>query len=123
MKTKQIRVLVKKIISESVSADNIFYQTASDEVIGIYVVYSFENIDQTDCHKDITKLTIDIWGYKEKASEVDDIADKIEARLNMANEPCDTIYPTFYRYERRPIEDNDKTVYRVQCKYMIHSYE
>lgn len=123
VKTKQVRIRIKEILGEIVNPDNIFYQTADDDTQGIYVVYSFENIDQTDVYRDITKLIIDIWGYRNNTIEVDDIADNIDERLNMANEPCESIYPTFYRYERRPLDDNNKDVYHVQCKYMIQSYE
>lgn len=124
MKTQQIREVIVSKIKSIPDVDKIYYRRASDSVRSdLYVVYTFEQVMMDDSDLDEIKLVIDIWGRMANTAVVDDVADSVDDLLNMANEPCNDTYPTFYRYDRRIVDDNDKDVYRTQLRFMVRNIQ
>lgn len=125
MKTQQIRAKVVEILKTCLGSNKVYYRKASDNQISNtpYIVYNLEQSISLDSTRDDWKLDIDVWGKMSNTASVDNIVDTIEARLNMANEPLNGVYPTFYRYDRRVVDDNDASIYRVQTRILVEINE
>ena len=119
-KTNALRKIIQSNISAIVSS---YYRSADDDASYPYAVYDFENIDLGDISRDDLILVIDVWGKGNDTSEVEEIADQLEAKFNAANLPNEEVLPTFYRMGRKPIEDEDKTLIRRQLKFQIQNYD
>ena len=118
-KTNALREVIQSKISSIVKS---FYRIADEKESYPYAVYDFENIDLGDIHRDDLILIIDLWGKGKDTSQIEEMADQIEALFNAANLPDEEILPTFYRISRKPIDDPDKTLMRRQLKFQIQNY-
>lgn len=118
-KTIALREIIHEKINTIVKS---YYRIADAKAIFPHAVYDFESIDLGDIYRDDLVLIIDIWGKGKDTSEIEEIADKIEAMLNASNLPQEEVLPTFYRISRKPIDDEDKTLIRRQLKFQIQNY-
>lgn len=99
-----------------------YYRRASGDE-DQYAVYDFENIDLGDIYRDDLILIVDIWGRGLETAPIEEIADQIEAMFNAANLPGEEVLPTFYRIQRKPIDDEDEMIIHRQLKFQIQNYE
>lgn len=76
-----------------------------------------------DCSLMNFELTVDIWDRSPDWKTVEEIADFIESRLNGANLPHGSLYPTFFLERRDPVTDPDKQIRHLQQRFYIHLYE
>lgn len=118
-KTNALRKIIQSNIKSIVKS---YYRVADAKADFPHAVYDFENIDLGDINRDDLILIIDIWGKGKDTSQIEEIADQIEAMFNAANLPNDEVLPTFYRISRKPIDDEDKTLIRRQLKFQIQNY-
>ena len=118
-KTNALRKIIYKKINSIIPT---FYRVADDGVSYPYAVYDFESIDLGDINRDDLILLVDLWGKGKDTSQIEAIADEIEAMFNAANMPDDEVLPTFYRISRKPIDDEDKTIIHRQLKFQIQNY-
>lgn len=121
MKTQEIKKLVTTKLKKF--HDFVYFQVASTNAPKEYIVFDFEQINLDDIERDDIKLVIDVWGVRLNTGWVDDVSDLIEKEFNTLNAPGNGIYPTFYRYDRQFIEDEDKSKYRNQIKFIIQNYD
>lgn len=118
-KTNALRKIIQSNIQTIVKS---FYRVADEKAHPPYAVYDFENIDLLDINRDDLILIIDLWGKGKDTSQIEEMADQIEALFNSANLPDKDVLPTFYRTSRKPIDDEDKTLIRRQLKFQIQNY-
>ena len=118
-KTNALRKIIQSNIQTIVKS---FYRVADENANTPYAVYDFENIDLLDINRDDLILIIDLWGKGKDTSQIEEMADQIEALFNSANLPDKDVLPTFYRTSRKPIDDEDKTLIRRQLKFQIQNY-
>lgn len=119
-KTNALREIIQANISSIIKS---FYRVSDEKENYPYAVYDFETIDLGDIARDDLILIIDLWGKGTDTSEIEEIADQIEAMFNAANLPNEDVLPTFYRISRKPIDDPDKTLIRRQLKFQIQNYD
>ena len=119
-KTNALREIIQTNISSIIKS---FYRVADEKEKYPYAVYDFETIDLGDIARDDLILIIDLWGKGTDTSEIEEVADQIEAMFNAANLPNEDVLPTFYRINRKPIDDPDKTLIRRQLKFQIQNYD
>lgn len=120
-KTLDLREVIKSRLDSIDDITDACYEIASDDVDYPYVVFSFDNIDLDDTSRDDLIMVVDVWTKNSK--QADNIADAIESLFNGLNAPTNTILPTFYRYSRKSILDEDKTIKRRELKFQIQNYE
>ena len=118
-KTNSLRKVIQSKIKSVIKS---YYRVADEKASFPYAVYDFENIDLGDINRDDLILIIDIWGKGKDTSQIEELADQIEALFNAANMPGEEVLPTFYRISRKPIDDEDKTLIRRQLKFQIQNY-
>lgn len=118
-KTIALREIIQQNMNTIIKT---YYRIADAKATFPHAVYDFESIDLGDIYRDDLILIIDIWGKGKDTSEIEEIADKIEAMLNASNLPQEEVLPTFYRISRKPIDDEDKTLIRRQLKFQIQNY-
>lgn len=115
---------LRKIIQSKIdSVINSYYRVADANADFPHAVWDFESINLDDLFRDDLILIVDLWGKGEDTSQIEEIADQIEAIFNAANLPSAEVLPTFYRISRKPIDDEDKTLIRRQLKFQIQNYE
>ena len=118
-KTNAIRKIIQTNINKIVKS---YYRVADAKAEFPHAVYDFENIDLGDINRDDLILIIDIWGKGNDTSHIEDITDSIEKLFNAANIPGDEVLPTFYRIQRKPIDDEDKSLIHRQLKFQVQNY-
>lgn len=118
-KTNSLRKIIQSNISKIVKS---YYRIADAKATFPHAVYDFESIDLGDMNRDDLILIVDLWGKGKDTSEIEEMADQIEAIFNAANMPGEEVLPTFYRISRKPIDDEDKTLIRRQLKFQIQNY-
>ena len=119
-KTLYLREVIKSNIDSVVKS---YYRSADPDALFPHAVYDFESIDLGDLFRDDLILIVDLWGKGKDTSQIERMADQLEAIFNSANMPTNNILPTFYRISRKPIDDEDKTLIRRQLKFQIQNYE
>ena len=118
-KTTSLRRIIQKKLDGIIKS---YYCTADKDAMFPHSVFDFENIDLLDINRDDLILTIDLWGKGKDTSEIENIADQIEEMFNAANMPEEDILPTFYRMNRTPIDDEDKSLIHRRLKFQIQNY-
>lgn len=119
-KTNALKKIIHGMIHPIITC---YYRRAYEEEKYPYAVYSFENIDLGDIHRDDLILIVDIWGNGLDTAPIEEITDQIEAMFNAANLPGEEVLPTFYRIQRSAIDDEDETIIHRQLKFQIQNYE
>ena len=118
-KTKALRKIIQSRINPIVKS---YYRKADKGALYPHAVYDFENIDLGDLFRDDLILVVDIWDKDNDTTEIEELADQIEAAFNAVNLPNEEVLPTFYRAGRKPIDDEDKMINRRQLKFQIQNY-
>ena len=118
-KTNSLRKIIQSNISKIVKC---YYRIADAKATFPHAVYDFDNIDLDDVNRDDLILIVDLWGKGKDTSQIEEMADQIEAMFNAANMPGDEVLPTFYRISRKPLDDEDKTLIRRQLKFQVQNY-
>lgn len=115
---------LRKVITGLLKQTNVevFYENAINTAKFPYIVYNFESVNFGNTGRDDIFLDIDIWDKNSSSIEVETIADYVEDILNSLNKPTDSILPTFYKENRRALQDEDKNIRRRQLRFIIQNY-
>lgn len=123
-----VRKLVQSILSNSaITAKHgikcVSFEDADDDNLFPHIVFSFDTINLGDLSRKDLSLIIDIYDKSDSADLVEEIADDIEDMFNAKNLPQETILPTFYLENRRPVKDEDKKIRHRQIEIIVQNYE
>lgn len=119
-KTNALKRIIHGMIHPIITC---YYRKANNAEKYPYAIYNFENIDLGDIFRDDLILIVDVWGYGLDTDPIEEITDRIEAIFNAANLPGEEVLPTFYRVQRKPIDDEDEMIIHRQLKFQIQNYE
>ena len=118
-KTNFLRAVIQSNLDTIIES---YYRTSDEQKGYPYAVYDFENIDLGDINRDDLILVIDLWGRNKDTSKIEEKADQIEELFNAANMPDEYILPTFYRIDRKPIDDEDKRLIHRRLRFQVQNY-
>ena len=115
---------LKKLIQEKLKTltTNVFFEQATDNALYPHIVFNFRTIDLGDISRQDYILEVDVWDKGTSTFQVDDLADKVEDLLHTENLPQEKVLPTFYKIDRKTIEDSDKTIKHRLIKFQIQNY-
>ena len=99
------------------------YEIIPDDVMYPHIVFSFDNVNQTDLSRDDIRMVIDLWDKSKSAANVENLADEVEKIFDGVNDPQENILPTYYIESRRTVLDEDKTIRHKQIVVIIQNYE
>lgn len=123
-KTVELRKVITTLLKQVKHINNqVYFENASSTAAYPYIVYNINSIDLNSYPRNDVVLTVDVWDNNSNTSIIEDVADDVEAKLNMVNYPTATVLPTFYLNIRNSIIDEDKTIKRRQLKFIIQNYE
>lgn len=123
-KTNSLRKLIASRLRTVCS--NVYYRNADKDAMYPHIVYSLKNINLGDLHRDDYSVEIDIWHKIKDGSElteIEDIADAVEALFDNKNLPQGDILPTFFRDMRITVDDSDKSIEHRLVRILIQNYE
>lgn len=115
---------LKKLIQTKLKTltTNVYFELAADNALYPHIVFNFRTIDLGDISRQDYVLEVDIWDKGTSTTGVDELADKVEDLLHCQNLPQTRVLPTFYKIDRRTIEDNDKSIKHRLVRFQIQNY-
>lgn len=119
-KTETLREVIATNIKTVI--DDCYYVEAPTDKPYPFAVYSFERQSSVFLDRDDLVLVIDIYSKSINYKEADRIADDLEDVFGNLNYPFEGCFPTFYKYLRNSLPDDNKEVRRVQLKFEIQNY-
>lgn len=126
-KTNDLRKTVMNLLGSTWQTSNgvkgVSYEVIPTDAIFPHIVFSFDNVIQTDLSRDDVRMIIDVWDKNKSAFDVENIADEVEKVFDGINSPQTTVLPTFYIESRRTVLDEDKTIRHKQLNIIIQNYE
>lgn len=127
-RTNDLRKLVKSILSEKSFIEKygikkVYFELADDSSIYPHIVFAFDYVNTGDLFRHDLSLIIDIYTKGYSAFTVEDICDDLEDMFNAENLPQDTILPTFFLENRRPVPEEDKSIKHRQIEILVQNYE
>lgn len=120
-KTQALRGAIMAQLNRTPGAT--YHKRAPKDAKFPYKVYELQRAELGDLSRDDISLVIDIWDRAVDSKAVEDIADQLESNLRAVNIPGETVFPTFFRDGRFPIEDEDKDIQRIQLTFLVQLYE
>lgn len=120
-RTNDLRKLIKGRLNTV--CRNVFFEHADDDKMYPHIVFSYDHIDTGDASRHDMILTIDIWDRSNSAAAIENLADAIENLFNTENLPQDTILPTFFLLDRKPVPDEDKKIRHRLIRVQVQNYE
>lgn len=119
-KSEELRRVITRLLK--LCCPRTYYEDANDEASYPYLVFSYDGQNRDQYPRDDNILLIDAWDKNKKWTALEQIADDIEAKLNMLNAPTDYVLPTFFMIDRKNVRDEDKTIKHIQMKFQIQNY-
>ena len=115
---------LKKLIQEKLKTltTNVFFEQATDNALYPHIVFSFRTIDLGDISRQDYILEVEVWDKGTSTFQADDLTDKVEDLFHTENLPQTGILPTFYKIDRKAIDDSDKTIMHRLIKFQIQNY-
>lgn len=118
---------LEKLIQRQLSSlcERVQQGTVSNQVDFPYLSWELSGADMGDPLRDDDTLDVSIW-YRvgpETQMEANDMADRVAESFAFANLPQEDILPTFYRFNRQNLPDEDKTIRRILLQFQIQTYE
>lgn len=101
---------------------NVSYEKANDDKLYPHIVFNFRTIDLGDISRQDYILEVDVWDKGTSSFRVEEMSDNIEDLLHTENLPQTGILPTFYKIDRKAIDDSDKTIKHRLIKFQIQNY-
>lgn len=121
MKTKALRKLVNTELQTT--PGGVYHRHAPKDAAFPYKTFSLSSVAFPDSARDDFELEVDIWDRSPDPKRAEDIADQVEVLFNDVNLPAPPIYPTFFREARNVLDDPDKTLQRIQLRFLVQLYE
>lgn len=115
---------LKKLIQAKLKTltTDVYFEQARDNALYPHIVFNFKNIDLGDIWRQDYVLEIDVWDKGTMTDRVDELADMVEDLLHTENLPQTGVLPTFYKIDRKAIDDPDKTIKHRLIKFQIQNY-
>lgn len=120
MRTNDLKELVQTKLKTITT--NVFFEIADDEALYPHIVFSFKEIDLDDLSRQDYMLYVDIWTKGTDSTGIDDLADSVEDLLQAQNLPQTYVLPTFYKRDRKSIDDSDKSIRHRLVRFQIQNY-
>lgn len=118
---------LEKLIQRQLSAlcERVQQGTVSDQVDFPYLSWELSGPDMGDLLRDDDTLDVSVWHRvgPETQMEANDMADRVAEAFAFANLPQEDILPTFYRFNRQNLPDEDKNIRRILLQFQIQTYE
>lgn len=101
---------------------NVYFEQAADSAMYPHIVFNFNEINLNDLSRQDYTLDVDIWTKGKNSTAIDELADKTEDLLHCQNLPQTSILPTFYKIDRKAIQDPDKSIRHRLVRFQIQNY-
>lgn len=101
---------------------DVYFEQAIDNALYPHIVFSLREANLNDLHRQDYILEVDVWDKGNDTTAVDALADNVEDLLHMQNLPQTNILPTFYKIDRKSIDDSDKTIKHRLVRFQIQNY-
>ncbi|MBH1941636.1 hypothetical protein I5677_12105 [Mobilitalea sibirica] len=119
-KSEELRKVITRLLK--LSCTRTYYSEAKDNAKYPYQVFIFDSQTREQYPREDDIIIIDIWDKSNSWTEVERLADEIEANMNMKNEPNSFVLPTFFMIDRKNLKDPDKNLKHVLLKFLIQNY-
>lgn len=123
MRTNSLKKLIQQRLKTVGSLRGVYYKRADEDAMYPHAVFSLVYINSGDVSRSDYELEIDLWDKSGRSYDIEEIADEIEDLLGAENLPQDDILPTFYKENRKTVEDDDKKIDHRQLTFTVQLYE
>lgn len=123
MRTNSLRKLIQQRLKTVGSLKGVYYKHADDDAMYPHAVFSLIYINSADVSRSDYELEINLWDKSGKSFDIEEIADEIEDLFGLENLPQSDILPTFYKENRKTVEDDDKKIDHRQLTFTVQLYE
>ncbi len=115
---------LKKLIQTKLKTltTNVYFEQATDNAMYPRIVFSFREINLDDLSRQDYTLNVDVWDKGTNTMAIDTLADSVEDLLHTQNLPQTNVLPTFYKIDRKSIEDSDKSIKHRLVRFQIQNY-
>lgn len=115
---------LKKLIQTKLKTltTNVFFEQATDNAIYPHIVFSFREISLNDLSRQDYTLDIDVWDKGTSTTAIDNLADSVEDLFHTENLPQENVLPTFYKIDRKSVDDPDKSIKHRLVRFQIQNY-
>ena len=115
---------LKKLIQTKLKTltTNVYFEQAADNAMCPHIVFSFREINLDDLSRQDYTLNVDVWDKGTNTTAIDTLADSVEDLLHTQNLPQTNVLPTFYKIDRKSIEDPDKSIKHRLVRFQIQNY-
>lgn len=115
---------LKKLIQTKLKTltTNVFFERATDDAMYPHIVFSFREINLNDLSRQDYSLDIDVWDKGTSTTAIDALADSVEDLFHMENLPQENVLPTFYKTDRKSIDDPDKSIEHRLIRFQVQNY-
>jgi hypothetical protein len=115
---------LKKLIQTKLKTltTNVYFEQAADNAMYPHIVFSFREINLDDLSRQDYTLNVDVWDKGTNTTAIDTLADSVEDLLHTQNLPQTNVLPTFYKIDRKSIEDPDKSIKHRLVRFQIQNY-
>ena len=115
---------LKKLIQTKLKTltTNVYFEQATDNAMYPHIVFSFREINLDDLSRQDYTLNVDVWDNGTNTTAIDTLADSVEDLLHTQNLPQTNVLPTFYKIDRKSIEDPDKSIKHRLVRFQIQNY-
>ena len=115
---------LKKLIQTKLKTltTNVFFEQATDNAIYPHIVFSFREINLNDLSRQDYTLDIDVWDKGTSTTAIDNLADSVEDLFHTENLPQVNVLPTFYKIDRKSVDDPDKSIKHRLVRFQIQNY-
>lgn len=115
---------LKKLIQTKLKTltTNVFFEQATDNAIYPHIVFSFREISLNDLSRQDYTLDIDVWDKGTSTTTIDNLADSVEDLFHTENLPQENVLPTFYKIDRKSVDDPDKSIKHRLVRFQIQNY-
>lgn len=115
---------LKKLIQTKLKTltTNVYFEQAADNAMYPHIVFSFREINLDDLSRQDYTLNVDVWDKGTNTTAIDTLADSVEDLLHSQNLPQTNVLPTFYKIDRKSIEDPDKSIKHRLVRFQIQNY-
>lgn len=115
---------LKKLIQTKLKTltTNVFFEQATDNAIYPHIVFSFREISLNDLSRQDYTLDIDVWDKGTSTTAIDNLADSVEDLFHTENLPQKNVLPTFYKIDRKSVDDPDKSIKHRLVRFQIQNY-
>jgi len=121
MRTNDLKALIQTKLLTKVN--KVYFEVAQDDKLYPHAVFNFRTVDLGDLSRNDYIVEIDVWDKGSSTTSIDSLCDDIEDMFNLSNLPQNNILPTFYRMDRKGIEDPDKSIKHRLLKFQVQTYD